>query len=312
VHSEELQSLRAESNATLEQLRTANQTAVDALKTEHDCALQEQTNALQKIIDDRSLELKATQDDLAKAKAALGSAQSEVENLKSELDELRAAAEAAPAASPEHLAEIDRLKAALSSTKDDLEAITEMHNMTKSSLDDMTANHSKELEEAAKGRADEATKLRAAHAEEVATLATQKSELTRKLTDLEGELAILKASITAEQPAPKSDGNGIAHPLSPGVTREELQQMHEAHNLKMGDLQAQHDQEMKALREELAVAVSKANELQQDVGRKALEIHMLEQSQEDSHDQITRYVRFFGLKSVIGGVIALGAMIGLV
>ena len=264
---------------------------------------------MEKKISHQSLDLKATQDDLSKAKAALGSAHSEIANLQTQLDEAHAAAEVAAAASPEHLAEIERLTTELSRTKDDLAALTEMLNLTKTSLTDISNNHALELEEAAKGRAEEVLKLRAAHDEEMKAVVTQKSSLLVQLTDLEGELATLKASIAAAPPpsSPKSNG----HVAPPGATKEELQQMHEAHNLKLHDLQAEHDRAIKALREELETALSKADGLQQDISRRAMEIQYLEQEQEESQDQITRYVRFFGLKSIIGGIIALGVILGL-
>jgi chromosome segregation ATPase len=263
-------------------------------------------------LDEQSLDLKATQDDLAKAKATLDSTRLEVESVRTQLDEARAAVDAAAAASPEHLAEVERLTTELSHAKDDLAAVSDMLNLTKASLGEMSNNHSTELEEAAKGRAEEVTKLRTAHEEEVTALVKQKSDLLMQVSDLQGELTILKASISAEPPSPKGNGNGAAHIPSPSVTREELQQMHEAHNLKVHDLQAEHDKAIKALQEQLETALSQGEGLQQDVARKAMEIQYLEQEQDEHQDQITRYVRFFGLKSLIGGIIALGVIIGLV
>lgn len=274
--------------------------------------MEERVSILQKKIDDQSLDLKATQDDLAKAKAASESARSDAENIRTQLNEARAAAETVASASPEHLAEIERLNKDVSHAKDDLAAVTEMLDLTKTSLLEMSTNHSVELEEAAKGRAEEVTKLRTAHEQEMVALVTQKSELLTQLSDLEGELTIAKASITTDPTPSKSTGNGAAHISSPGVTKEELQQMHEAHNLKLHDLQSEHDRAIKALQEKLEDALSSVDNLQQEVGRKAMEIQYLEQDQEENQDQITRYVRFFGLKSIVGGIVAFGAIIGLI
>ena len=66
--------------------------------------------------------------------------------------------------------------------------------------------------------------------------------------------------------------------------------MHEAHNAKVHDLQAEHDKAFKALKESLDASLSKSEELQQEISRKAMEIKYLEQEQEESSDQITRYV----------------------
>jgi len=69
--------------------------------------------------------------------------------------------------------------------------------------------------------------------------------------------------------------------------------MHEAHNAKLHDLQAEHDKALKAVKESLDASMSKTDELTQEVARKAMEIQYLEQDQDESQDQITRYVEFF-------------------
>jgi DNA repair exonuclease SbcCD ATPase subunit len=290
----------------MEQLRAAHQDTINGLKAEHAATLESRVKALEKKLSNQDLELKATQDDLAKAKASLDVARTEVESLIAQRDEARNEAAAAAASSaPDQSEEVGRLTKELSHAKDDHAALTDVLALTKASLTEMSESHSKELEEAAKGRAEEVTKLRAVHDEEVASLATQKSEMLTRLSDLEGELATLKASVAAEPPtSPKANGNGVAHLPSPGVTKEELQRMHEAHNLKLHDLQAEHEKALKALNEELDKSHSKADELQQDLARKAMEIKYLEQEQDDSQDQITRYVRFFGLHFLLGGAVA--------
>ncbi|KAF8973876.1 hypothetical protein BDZ97DRAFT_1912331 [Flammula alnicola] len=290
VHSLELQAFRASSNATIEEIKSANKVALDSLKADHASSLDTEVNGLQKQISKLKLELKATQDDLAKAKASLEVSHSEVGALTKQRDEARAQAEAAPTLSPEQATEITRLTNELSITKDDLAAMTDMLNLTKTSMTELSDNHKKELEEAAKGRADEALKLRSAHESEVTTFATQKSELLVKLSDMEGELATVRAALSAQQIASaKSNGNGSTHPPpSPGVTKEELTKMHEAHNLKIYDLQAEHEKAMKLVKEELEATLVKVGGLQQDIDRKGMEITYMEQEQEESQEQITR------------------------
>jgi DNA repair exonuclease SbcCD ATPase subunit len=258
---------------------------------EHADALESKTKELEKKLSSQNLELKATQDDLSKAKASLNASRIEVENLIAQRDEARAEAAAAAAgpAPPDHSAEIEALTKQLANSKDDQVALVEQLSLTKASLTDMSDNHMKELEQAAQGRAEEVTKLRTAHEEEVTALAQQKSEMLLKLSDLEGELATLKASIGTESAA-SLKSNGAAHPSSPGVTKEELQRMYEAHNLKLHDIQAEHERDLKALKDGLEASVTKSEELQQEVARKAMEIQYLEQENEDSQDQITRCV----------------------
>jgi len=287
AHGQDLQGLRAESQATMEQLRAAHQSSIEEMKNEHANLLDSQVKALEKQINNQTLELRATQDDLAKAKAALEASRAEVETLTAQLDEAKAAVAAGAPPDPAIVEEIDRLTRELSHAKDDVAATHDALNLTKQSLSEVSNNQTKELEEAAKGRAEEVMRLKATHEDEVAALVGQKSELATKLSDLEGEFATLKASASAEPPAsPKT--NGMTQPTSPGVTKEELQRMHEAHNAKVHDLQAEHDKAFKALKESLDASLSKSEELQQEISRKAMEIKYLEQEQEESSDQITR------------------------
>ena len=262
------------------------------MKNEHANLLDSQVKALEKKITNQALELKATQDDLAKAKAAVEASHVEVENLTTQLEDAKAAAAVKAPPDPALVEEIELLTRELAHAKDDVAAIQEALNLTKQTLSEASSNQTRELEEAAKGRAEEVTRIKAAHEVEVAALVGQKSELATSLSDLEGELATLKASAATEPPAsPKANGtNGIAQPTSPGVTKEELQRMHEAHNAKVHDLQAEHEKALKALKESLDASLSKSAELRQEVTRKTMELNYLEQEQEESTDQITRYV----------------------
>ncbi|KAG1908235.1 uncharacterized protein F5891DRAFT_992179 [Suillus fuscotomentosus] len=286
VHSEDLQSLRAESQATIEQLRSAHQSTVDGLKADHEDVLTSQVGDLEKKLNNQSLELRATQDDLAKAKTALESSRSDAESLKAQLEDARAAFVAA-STSADQASEIDRLTKELANFRDENVMLNDVLTVTKESLSEMSANHTKELEEAARGRVEDVMSLRAAHEEEIGRLATQKSELSLKLSDLEGEIATLQAQVAAAAAAaPKN--SGAMSPSSTMVTREELQRMHEAHNMKMHDVVADHERIVRDLRNEIDGLQNKVDEVHQDIARKSMEIQYLEQEQEESQDSITR------------------------
>src|SRR5215471_12314335 len=127
AHGQELQAFRAESHASIEQLRTAHQTALEDLKAQHAEALELQAKEEEKKLSNLNLELKATQDDLFKAKAALNIAQAEMESLMAQRDEARAEVEAAAAVPvpPDLSAEVESLTKQLVSSKDDQAALTE-------------------------------------------------------------------------------------------------------------------------------------------------------------------------------------------
>ena len=292
----------------MEQIQAANQVALEALKADHQSALENERNSLNKQIDKLTLDLKVTQDDFSKTKAALDILNSETNSLSKQLDEARALVDAVPTLSPEHAEEIARLTKELANSKDDFAAVTDVLNLTKSSISEMSDKHARELEEGAKSRADEIIKLNSAHVSEVADLAAQKSEAMMKISDLDGELATVKATLAAQQSAVPKNVNGSTQPQEHTVTKEELTKMHEAHNLKIYDLQAEHEKALNALREEAEVAKIRVDELEQDIGRKAMEIQYLEQDQDESQEQISRYVRFFGVKGFVGSIVALAVI----
>lgn len=275
---------------------------MDVLKADYEQVLASQVGELEKRLSNQSLELRATQDDLAKAKAALDSTRAETESLKAQLEDARAAF-AAASASPDQASEIDRLTKDLASLRDENVMLNDVLAATKDALSEMSSNHTKELEEAARTRVEEVIKLRAAHEEDIGLLASQKSELSLRLSDMEGEIATLRAQAAA---APKSNGAGPSSLTM--VTREELQKVHEAHNMKMHDLVAEHERTVRGLRDEIEGLHGKLEELHQDVTRKSMEVKYLEQEQEESQDSIIRYVKVFGLQSLFGVVIALAVI----
>jgi chromosome segregation ATPase len=259
----------------------------------------------------QALELKATAEDLAKAKTTLSTSLQEMETLKAQLDEARQGAlVAASIAAADQDAEIERLTKELSNVREELDGLSEAFRATQESMQEMGNNHQKELEEAAKGRAEEVSKLRAAHDTEIQSLVTDKSDLVTRLSDLEGEVLSLRASAASTGTAASPKRNGSAAAPAETVTKDELLRMHEAHNLKMNDLQAEHDKEIRALQEQLDVTRTKASEVEQDLDRKKMEILYLEQDQEESQDQITKYVKLFGFKSFLGSLFALAVIIG--
>ena len=311
AHSQDLQTLREKSEGAIEELRTSHQATVEGLKVDHEAALDSQAQTFQKQLSNQALELKATGEDLAKAKATLSAALQEVESLKAQLDEARRAAQAtASAAEADRNAEIARLNKELSNARDDLNGHNEVFRATQESIQEMSKNHQKELEEAAERRAEEVSKLRATHDAEIQSIVTDKSNLVTRLSDLEGEVVTLRAYATSTEAVASPKRNGSAPVPAETVTKEDLQRLHEAHNLKINDLQAQHDKSMRALQEQVDAAVAKADDMEQDLARKKMEIMYLEQDQEENQDQITRYVKLFGFKSFLGAIFALVVITG--
>lgn len=280
---------------------------MNGLRVEHEAALESQISAVEKKLSSLSLELRATQDDLSKAKAALDTSRAEGESLRAQLEDARANVIAVSANANQGV-EIERLTRETANLRDENVMLNDVLAVTKESLSEMSTKHSKELEEAARIRVEEVMRLRSIHDGELGTVAAQKSELTLSLSDLEGEIAMLKAQLAAVEPAVAPRSNGAVHASATTVTRDELQKVHEAHNLKMHDLQAEHDRAVRAMETEVEALQARLDEVQADVTRKSMEIQYLEQEQEESQDSITRYVKVFGLQSLFGVVIALAVI----
>lgn len=280
---------------------------MEGLKAEHAAALENQSKQLEKQIANQTLELNATREDLAKAKAAFTAASRELQTTKAQLEEARQVLTSLDKSDKD--VTITRLTQDLANLREEHAALQDMLMAQNDTLRQVTNNHTTELEEAAKGRAEEVTKLRSGHQEELDALMKDRTALSIQLSDLQGELATLKATLEETQGATRT--NGTTHERSSSVTKEDLQKMYEAHNLKLYDLQAEHDRAMRALKEELEAALNKADELNQEVARKAMEIQYYEQEQEENQDSITRYVKVFGFKSFLAACAALAVIYGL-
>ena len=101
-------------------------------------------------------------------------------------------------------------------------------------------------------------KLRAEHEEEKTALVTDRNALTERVSDLEGEVATLQATLATQASLASSKSNGHASSET-SVSKEELQKLHEAHNLKLGDLEAEHHKVVHSLQDDLNAAASRSN-----------------------------------------------------
>ena len=223
----------------------------------------------------------------------------------------RATAEVlASSATPDRTEEVNALRKNLGDARSDLTALQEVLAATNESIADMSNRHTTELEEATKTRTIEVAKLKSAYESEVAQSAKERSDLASKLTDAQSEIAALKATIGARPGTPTANRNrGHGRTSSGSLTKEEIQKVHEAHNLKMNDLHADYEKKLKELRAELEAANGRTEELKVEVSQKTMEISLLYQDQDDSSDTITRYVKFPGLIAFLGGALVLALIV---
>lgn len=244
---------------------------------------------------------------MAKSKAALDTSARELKSLEAQLEAARATAEfLASSATPDRTGEVNSLRKDLADVQSELTATREVLAATNESIEDISDRHARDLEDATKARAMEVGKLRSAHESELAQSAKEKRDLASKLSDAQSEIATLKAAITVRPGTPTTTrARGHGRTGSGTVPKEEIQKMHEAHNLKMNDLQADYEKKLKELREEAEAASGRTKELETEVSQKTMEISYLEQEQEEANDTITRYVKLIGFITFIGGALVL-------
>ena len=308
-HGVDLQALRVESVVSLDRVTQFHESTIRDLKAEHTAILEEQTGDLSKQISRLTLELKATQDDLAKSKAALDTSAHDLKSLEAQLEVSRATAEVlASSATPDRTEEVNTLKQDLVDAKLHLTALQEVLTATNESIADISNRHRRDLEEATQARTTQVEKLKSVHESELARFTKEKSDLGSKLSDAQSEIATLKAAIVPRPGTPTSTrSRGHGRTGSGTVAKEEIQKMHEAHNLKMNDLQADYEKKLKELREELESGNRRTKELETEVSQKTMEISQKtmeisywEQEHEEANDTITRFVKLSGLVAFIG------------
>ncbi|KIY45748.1 hypothetical protein FISHEDRAFT_48752, partial [Fistulina hepatica ATCC 64428] len=294
AHGADLHTLRSNSDATIQQIHTANQVALESLRSEYASTIEDTVQKYEKQISGLNLDLKSAVGDLAKSKASLEVSRADVASLTSQCEVLQAAAQD-KSLPVEHLEEVEHYKKELAVARDDLAATNEMLDLTKASLQELSEKHGHELKASAEARAAEVSNLTAKHDDETHKLVSQKSELLIKLSDAESEITTLKATVAeAEQSSVKSNGTPQP-PTSPGVTKEELLEMHRAHNLKISDLEAAHEKSIKLLEEQAESGKQEIVGLKEKIRHLKMEVELLTEQVDEGEDVLAQYAKSFQL-----------------
>lgn len=293
AHALELQQLRTESQATMEQLRTAHTNSLKELEASQAEALESAKKAFEKKLAELTMELKATQDDLGKAKSALTASQSEGESQRTEIQRLSKELEESKGASSDNQekdVQIEGLRKQLSVMADDLEATKMAFTAQKESFHEMAESHQRDLEEAAKSRVEAVQELKKQLDEEKAGWAAEKRKLVQELEDERVAKEQAKAEAHAAQTAlqtppmsPKANGQPSQH-----VPREELLKVHEAHTTKMAEVDAAHTKEVTALKKQIADLTTESNELKNTLSSRNLELQFLGDEKTELEEEVER------------------------
>ena len=293
-HAIELQKLRAQSQETKDQLLAAHDNTIKELQAAHDEALSTSSKSLEKKLNSTALDLRATLDDLAKAKTNLAAALKEVDALTAQVSQLKealATAQAASSSDAEHAAETERLKGELCSLNDELTMVREAFQASKESFTEINANHERELEEKTEQYVEQTQKLKAELEEERASFAQARTKLESELEDERVAKERAKAEALAAQTAlqtppmsPKPNGNAP----TPMVPREELQQLHEAHSAKLSELEADYQKALETLEEQLRAMKENFEGANAALQSKTLELQFTESEKQDLESELAR------------------------
>jgi chromosome segregation ATPase len=286
--------LRAQSQEAIDQVCAAHETTVEELNAAHEEVLSISSKSLENKLNSVGLELRATQDDLAKAKANLAAAQNEVDALTTQVNQLKEALDTAQAAASSdvgYAAETEQLRGEVFSLNDELSMVKGAFQATKESFSEISANHERELEEKTKLHVEQTQRLKAELEEERASFARIRTKLESELEDERVAKERAKAEALAAQTAlqtppmsPKSNGNAP----TPMVPREELQKLHEAHSAKLSEVEADHQKALDDLEEQLRVMKGNYEEANAALHSKTLELKFTESDKQDLESEVAR------------------------
>jgi conserved oligomeric Golgi complex subunit 6 len=293
-HAVELQKLRAQSQETMDQIRAAHDNTIQEHQAAHEEVLSTSSKSLEKKLNSAGLELRATRDDLAKAKANLTAAQNEVAALSVQVNQLKetlTAVRVATSSDAGRAAEVEKLKGEVFSLNDELTMIKGAFQATKESFAEISASHERELEEKTKLHVEQTQKLRAELEEERSLFERLRNKLESELEDERVAKERAKAEALAAQTAlqtppmsPKPNGNAP----TPMVLREELQKLHEAHSAKVSELEADHQKALQGLEEQLRAMMENYEGANTALHSKTLELQFTETEKQDLESELAR------------------------
>lgn len=156
------------------------------------------------------------------------------------------------------------------------------------------AAHKRELDELSASHSEALKKALAAHEEGLAKVNTERANLRSELEDereaKERALALVQdlndklAAAAVPPPAPK--------PTVTGVSKEELEKLHQAHNATLVSLEAEHAKALQGLKDTLAEKEAALESAEAETSRKEMEIGYMASDKEEQDSEIERCVSF--------------------
>ena len=257
--------------------------------------MEEQKSTLDKHVKELSINLAATTDDLAKSKTLLASSQEEIDSLRKRLDEAQDAIAGASVSADAAITEqLERAKKDVASTMDDMNTYKKLLEETQlsfaSDTDARAAAHVGELREVVAKHTQETASQNELHNQELARRTAEIAGLRSALEDERDAKEKALAQITSLQSIrsrspPTSPRNT---PSRTGVSKEEIVKLHQAHNVTLMTVEAEHKKETQALKDQIARLEELVNETQGEKEHKELELSFLNQEKNELEDEVKR------------------------
>lgn len=282
-HKIELQKLRWQSDATIEQITSANREALHDTQASLSAEADERVEKLQKRLSEAELELQATQEDLHKSKLSLSGKCIELEAVTLQVQKMHAEKSASSVFSASH--SDAGVHKELETTRDELRGLRAAFQATKESMASMLTHHRRELEGVERTHVDELADLGRKSAQEKSDLLDAKDAAQTRIRELEIEINNAERNAQMLVMSPPAESQGVT-----SVTREELARMHEAHNLKLHTVDAEHRQVLQLMSNSIEQLIRDKEELRSAAERREMEIHFLSTENEENADRIKRYV----------------------
>jgi chromosome segregation ATPase len=274
----------------LDQLRSSHENELVELKALHASSLDEHTTPLRKNIRQLTLELTATQEDLNKSKAALAASHTEIASLRKQLVEAREAIELALAnTNSASEAQLTKARHDLSSANETLETykriLAESQETLAADMEAIKSAHKREVDELIGTHSEAVNAMKHAHKDALAKVAAERESLQSRFEDERDakEKALAQVAASARTPAsPRPSAN------TTGVSKEELEKMHQAHNAMTIELEAEHAKAVQVLKDELEAKQHALETAEADASRKELEINFMMSEKEELDGELQR------------------------
>jgi chromosome segregation ATPase len=242
---------------------------------------------VRKRLADTELELKAARDDLSKTKQSLARVETDLKNLSADQGKKTEPSQTESLDKTEAAAKIVQYQKELEAIVDELAGTRAAFQATKESIEAISQNHSRELEDLAKARVEEVTILQQTFDQQKEELNKAKAEADERARELEIELKDRNEPLRATLEPRSNGGTGAL-----AISKEELVRLHEAHNMKLHSLEASHRKGIQEMQDIIDQVVKQKEELLIAGERRDMEMHFLTTENEESADRIKRYVTY--------------------